>query len=94
MKLIWSREAIECLIEIRAWIEQDNPKAARRMAEAILKAGESLRVFPRMGRRGRRTGTRERVVPGTPYVLPYRVRKGVVEIAAVVHGARDWPPET
>jgi toxin ParE1/3/4 len=94
MRLVWSHEAIECLVEIRAWIEQENPRAAQQVADAIYSAAESLRRFPRMGRHGRRSGTRERVVPGTPYVMPYRVRKGIVEIVAVIHGARGWPPET
>jgi toxin ParE1/3/4 len=44
-----------------------------------------------MGRPGRVTGTRELVVDGTPYILPYRVRNRVVQILRVLHGARRWP---
>jgi toxin ParE1/3/4 len=35
--------------------------------------------------------TRELVVSGTPYIVPYTVRGDVVEIHAVLHGARKWP---
>lgn len=42
---------------------------------------------PLAGRRGRALGTRELVVAGTPYIVVYRTRE-VVEVLAVVHGAR------
>ena len=35
-------------------------------------------------------GTRELVVPDTPYRVPYRVRGHAVEILHVFHGARKW----
>jgi toxin ParE1/3/4 len=44
-----------------------------------------------MGRPGRVISTRELVVSGTPYIVAYRVREGVVEILAVIHGAQQWP---
>jgi len=43
-----------------------------------------------MGRAGRRSGTRELPVPGTPYLLVYRVKRESVQMLAVLHGARDW----
>ncbi len=44
-----------------------------------------------MGRAGRVPGTRELLIPGTPYIIPYRVRAGAVEILRVFHAARRWP---
>jgi toxin ParE1/3/4 len=44
-----------------------------------------------MGRQGRIDGTRELVIHGLPYIIPYRVRRGRVEILAVIHAARRWP---
>ena len=43
------------------------------------------------GRPGRVAETRELVVPGSNYLVPYRVHEGRVEILAIVHAARDWP---
>ncbi|WP_246526867.1 type II toxin-antitoxin system RelE/ParE family toxin [Plastoroseomonas hellenica] len=43
-----------------------------------------------LGRRGRAKGTREFVLPDTPYIIVYRVTDRV-EILAVVHAAREWP---
>ena len=34
---------------------------------------------------------RELVVPGTNYIVPYRVRAREVEVAAALHTARQWP---
>jgi toxin ParE1/3/4 len=31
------------------------------------------------------------VVAGTPYVIPYRVRGGKLELLAVFHGRQKWP---
>ena len=36
-------------------------------------------------------GTRELVVPDTPYVIPYRVRLQRLELIAVFHGRQKWP---
>ncbi|MGH9660026.1 MAG: type II toxin-antitoxin system RelE/ParE family toxin, partial [Bryobacteraceae bacterium] len=46
---------------------------------------------PQMGRPGRVLGTRELVVPDTPYIIPYRVRGERLELIAVFHGAQKWP---
>lgn len=46
---------------------------------------------PGLGRAGRVPETRELVIPDTPYLVPYTVRADVVEIHAVLHGARKWP---
>ena len=31
------------------------------------------------------------VVPGTPYIVAYRVLETRVEVLFVQHGAREWP---
>jgi toxin ParE1/3/4 len=40
---------------------------------------------------GRVTGTRELVVPQTPFIIPYRVHQERLEIIRVFHSARQWP---
>ncbi len=50
-----------------------------------------LANHPALGRPGRVSGTRELVVSGTPYIVPYRVRGETVEILRVQHAARKWP---
>ena len=41
---------------------------------------------PSLGRAGRVPGTRELVVPDTPYLVPYRVRGMRIEILRIFHG--------
>lgn len=50
-----------------------------------------LQSHPEMGRPGRVVGTRELIVSGTPYIIPYRVRQEQLELIAVFHGRRKWP---
>jgi len=52
-----------------------------------------LSEHPEAGRSGRRRGTRELVISGTPFILIYRVRArpARVEILRVLHGKQKWP---
>ena len=45
------------------------------------------------GREGRVAGTRELTIPGTPFVVAYRIEKNGMRILAVLHAAREWPEE-
>jgi toxin ParE1/3/4 len=91
VNIVWSPRAIEHLTHLRAYIAQDNPKAANRVAAALLDAVERLAELPNLGRPGRVAGTRELGVPGTPYVIPYRLRGDRLEVIAVFHGRQKWP---
>ena len=93
MTILWSPTAVGDLVQIRRTIADNNPPTARAIAEPILASVETLRDFPNMGRAGRLADTRELVVPGTPFIIPYRVTARGVEIIAVLHGARQWPRE-
>ena len=51
----------------------------------------SLAEAPGLGCVGWVEGTRELVVTGTAYIVPYRVKGGRVEVIAILHGAQRWP---
>jgi len=91
VRVRWLRTALANLDAESEYIARDSPAAAARVVTAINRAVQTLSRYPAMGRPGRVTGTRELVVPGTPYILPYRVRNDAVEILRVFHGARKWP---
>lgn len=91
MKLRWTAPALCDLEAIGDAIARDDPGAAARMVTRILDQADRLADFPHIGRPGRVPGTRELVVTGTPYIVPYRVRDADVELLAVFHGARRWP---
>ena len=91
MRIRWTRPALADLEAIGDFIARDNPVAARRIVVSLIASVNALRDHPNLGRPGRLTGSRELVVAGTPYVVPYRVLSDDVEILAVFHGARRWP---
>lgn len=91
MRIAWSRRALRHLRHLRDYIARDYPDAAAGVAERLLAAVELLAEHPHLGRPGRVFGTRELVVPDTPYVIPYRVRGTRLELIAVFHGRQKWP---
>jgi toxin ParE1/3/4 len=91
MRIIWSATAIANLIEIREYIEQDDPSAARRVAHKIIASVERLARHPHLGHPGREPGTRELVVAGTPYIIPYKISESRLAILAVLHASRNNP---
>ncbi|OGR87845.1 MAG: hypothetical protein A3A86_00375 [Elusimicrobia bacterium RIFCSPLOWO2_01_FULL_60_11] len=91
MKIAWTRLALEGLEHARMFIAAERPSAAVHVIERIKKAVHSVSRYPENGRSGRVAGTRELIVSGTPFIVPYRIRHNRVEIIAVIHGARRWP---
>jgi plasmid stabilization system protein ParE len=87
VKIIWSRRAIRHLVAVRNYIAKDSPQNAATVAARIMKSVDLLATQPHMGRPGRVMGTRELVVPDTPYVIPYRVRGESLELIAGVSRA-------
>ena len=91
MQIRWVRLALKDLEEIAGFISQDNTEAAQDLVRRIWDAAQILAEHPRSGRAGRVLGTRELVIGGTQYILPYRVIEGEVQILRVLHGTRKWP---
>ena len=73
---------------VRAHLHPLNPVAARKIAQALLLAGDGLSLFPAHGRGGLEPGTRE-LVAVRPYVLVYEVKGAEVVILAAWHGAQE-----
>jgi toxin ParE1/3/4 len=55
------------------------------------RAVDLLQTHPEIGRPGRQIGTHELVVPDSPYIIPYGVRRERLELIAVFHGRQKWP---
>jgi len=89
MRLIrWTTEAADQFETAAKYLQQDNPDAARKLAQTVIDRIDQLATFPEMGRPGEVKGTRELVVP--PYVVVYRHTDEIVEILYIWHGAQDW----
>jgi toxin ParE1/3/4 len=91
MQVKWLRKSLLNLDREAAYIARDNPKAAAEFVLHLRDKASMLGEQPNLGRPGRVPGTREFVVTHFPYILPYRVRNGAVEILRVLHTARKWP---
>ena len=92
MDIIYTPAANQDLDDIESYIFKDNPTAAIDVILTILDKVETIIVNnPSIGRKGRILGTREFVVNDLPYVIPYRVKNGALEILRVIHTSRKFP---
>ncbi len=91
MKVRWTLPAANQLHEIFEYISAGNPAAASRVVQRIRKSIHQTARMPNTGRIGRVAGTREVVVTGTPYLVAYRIVEGMIQVLAILHGAREWP---
>jgi toxin ParE1/3/4 len=92
MRVRWTEPAAVDLTGICDYTQEHHgPEAARKLALRVFETIGSLSQFPHLGRLGRKPGTRELVLSGSPFLAIYRVRKDVIEIARILHGAQRWP---
>ncbi len=91
MIIRWLDEAIQDLRQVRHYIVEDNPYAAQSIARRVIEAVSLLTEQPGLGRPGRVRHTRELVITGIPFIIPYQVRENTIEILRVFHGAMRWP---
>ena len=68
MRVVVDAKAWADLDHIGAWMK-DDPRAAPDVLRRILATIAQLERFPCLSRPGRVRGTRERLVPGTPYII-------------------------
>ena len=92
LQVRWLKRALANLDAEGEYIARDNPDAAQRVVSVMEQTVQLLAIHPALGRPGRVEGTRELIIPNTPYIIPYRVREGRVEVLRVFHAARKWPP--
>jgi len=91
MNVKWAKDATRQLAAAHEYVAADNPTAADRLLLRITQAAERLGSHPRVGREGRVRGTRELVIPATPYIVAYRIKGSTVQVLAVLHGKQRWP---
>lgn len=93
-KVIWQDDAIADLQREVAYIAQDNPIAAVKLGQAILRKSLLLSSYPRLGamfQKLRKDSIRELSIP--PYRLFYEIddAASVVYVTLLWHGAREEP---
>ncbi len=93
-RVVWSNHARSDFRAIIGYLAQANPAAAGKLAGRIDQTIQSLAATP-TGRKGRVSGTYEKVVRAMPCIIAYALGdqpRGheTVTILRVMHGARDW----
>jgi len=90
VKIEWTRKARIDLNEIFDYILLENPRAAVDVLDRIEQSAAHLADHPGMGRPGRVENTRELIIPGLPYILPYLTGADTITIVRVIHAAMQW----
>ena len=90
--IVWTEQASRQLDHAYDHIARSNSdEVAARVTLQILRSIERLESFPLSGRPGRIKGTRELVIPQTPFIVGYTTDKKRIVILALYHGAQKWP---
>lgn len=90
-RVIFIPQAEEDLLDIAFYIAQDNPEAALRFLERIERICALIAASPEIGRRRAELGPEVRSFPVDRYVVFYVPTQSGIEVARVLHGARDIP---
>ena len=90
-ELIWSPQAVRDLEGIRAYIALDPSVYADLTVRQVVAAVERLKAFPESGRivPERNTADIREVIVGR-YRVVYRRKAGIVDIATVFRGSRQF----
>jgi len=91
MKIRLTPLASEHLLAAYDYLQTSSPAAAKSQLTKIFDAIDRLQQFPYSGRKGRIAGTRELIVPRTPFIVAYVVTGQEIQVLAVLHGAQQWP---
>ena len=91
MPIRWTNKALDNLDAAVEYIAADNPTAAKKVAQKIWDSVQLLKTQPGLGRPGRVSGTRELVVSGLPYIVPYLEKNGTIVILRIMHTSIKWP---
>ena len=86
------RSAIRDLDDIWLYIARDNPEAANKFIRSLVSRFPMLAFTPEIGRERKELSPHLRSFAIGNYVIFYRPMRNGVEIARVLHGARDLPP--
>jgi toxin ParE1/3/4 len=88
----WTEQATRQLDQAHDYVALSNSEeVAAGIAMRIVTSVQRLATFPMSGRSGRVPGTRELVIPSTPFIAVYAIDHDRIVILAVYHGAQQWP---
>jgi len=85
-------QAQDDLRAIRAWIADEDERAADRVIARIRQTILMFEAFPMLGHEGDVSGTREFKVTGLPYLIVYQIASATdLDILTILHQSRNYP---
>ncbi len=94
MRVHWTQNAIEHLVNIYGYIALNSPTYANRMVDRITHRSEQIADQPLSGRKVPEYQTEDiRELIEKPYRIIYRIKSDQIDVLAVLHGARLLPEE-
>ncbi len=91
MKVRLTPRASRQLFSAYDYLQATNSSAAASQMRRIFSSIDLLERFPLAGRKGRIAGTREMVVPRTPFIVAYVIVGKEIQVLAILHASRRWP---
>jgi toxin ParE1/3/4 len=94
MKVDWTENSLAHLRAIRDYIAQDSPRYALATIDRLTQRSKQFGIFPFAGSKVPeydRDDIREAIE--APYRIIYRVLPQRIDVLAVIHSARQLPPE-
>ena len=94
MKVRWTNNAIEHLLNIYKHIALNSPTYAKQMVDRITRRSEQIADQPLSGRKVPEYEAEDiRELIEKPFRIIYRIKSDQIDVLAVIHGARLLPEE-
>lgn len=94
MQVIWTRESLKRLKEIKDYISRDSPKRAVSLIDFLIEQGDMLKDHPKIGRIVPEIESEKiREIIARKYRIIYRLTKNRIEILTIFEGHRLLRPE-
>ena len=94
MRIHWTQNAVEHLVNIYEYIALNSPTYAKQMVDRITRRSEQIADQPLSGRKVPEYQSEDiRELIEKPYRIIYRIKADQIDVLAVIHGARLLPEQ-
>jgi addiction module RelE/StbE family toxin len=94
MKVHWTNNAVDHLVNIYEYIALNSPTYAKGMVDRITRRSSQIDGSPLSGRMVPEYQAQDiRELIEKPYRIIYRIKQDQIDVLAVIHGARLLPEE-
>ena len=94
MKVHWTNNAIEHLVNIYEYIALNSPAYGKKTVDKITRRSQQIGNHPLSGRKVPEYEAEDiRELIETPYRIVYRIKPDQIDVLAVIHGARLFPED-